>query len=129
MIEKLECPNCNHIFDYNGSSSAECPKCGIFITISTLDDPTALQIAYKQATEVILETQEVYEQVSNLDDDSLCDEISHILAHFNFPINTENILVECFDTGKLSKSSRALAEGTYVLAYTLKGLGDVSNVN
>ena len=129
MIDKVECPNCNHIFAYNGEPMIQCPSCEIHIEIQETDDPFKIQIAYTDSSEPLVEVFEVYEQLDSLDDDSLCDELSFILSHYEFPLGVEEILVENFENGELSEESRRKAEGAYVLAYTIKGMGDKDNVN
>jgi hypothetical protein len=56
-------------------------------------------------------------EMETLNDDSLLDECSHILASTYSSDSMEDILLHYFKFGRISEEDRKKAEGLYLLAY------------
>jgi preprotein translocase subunit SecA len=56
-------------------------------------------------------------EVESLSDDALLDECNNILSGFQDTEDIDDILVNYFKTGKISKDERSKAESIYLLAY------------
>lgn len=56
-------------------------------------------------------------ELDSLNDDSLLDEINHILTAYDSP-DIEDILMDYFKKGSITKEQRKKAESMYILAHS-----------
>jgi hypothetical protein len=67
--------------------------------------------------DIYYETSTVRMEMEGMSDDALLDECNHILAGGFEDEAMDDVLMEYFATGKISKLQRIKAEGLYLLAY------------
>jgi hypothetical protein len=67
--------------------------------------------------DIYFETATLKLEMETLSDDSLLDECNQILGGFYNSESMEDVLLNYFKSGKISKEERKQAEGLYLLAY------------
>lgn len=67
--------------------------------------------------DIVFESSTIQIELDCLNDDSLLDEINHLLTTCDNP-EMEDILMYYFKNGKISDEQRKKAEGLYILAYS-----------
>lgn len=125
MTDFFDCQSCGHTFDLNTAVTGdiagelvtkECPSCGqVHAFPKNLVDGL---LEYKEAPnigEALVETEKLLAEVSNLDDESLIDEIEEYFGIYDFMLGTEDILTHFYMGNVLTPQDRKKLEGVYVL--------------
>lgn len=121
-LKKIECPVCEFKFEAEPDSAhrCECPNCQSVLLIQ----PTGLD--YDLVTtfeECVTEAWQFKQESKNLDDTALEDEVVDAITVMDFMEGSFAIMTDMEYTGKMSKYSRRLAEGAYLLIHAKKFFG------
>ena len=121
-IKKIMCPVCEFQFGAEPDSEGhcECPNCQ---SVLMIEGATPQYDFVTNFEECAIESWQVSQEVKILDDVSLEDEISEVVATRDFMQGTFAIFTDMDFYKNMSEPSRKLAEGVYILIHSQKYFG------
>lgn len=70
----------------------------------------------------VVEVELIEQEVSSLDDNTLVDEIMHLIQEFDFSKETEEVIANYLIAGSLTDRERKVLEGCYINVYSSLGI-------
>ena len=121
-LKKIMCPACGFEFEaeLNSDNMCECPNCQQMLLIQQTGIEYDLVTDFE---ECVTESWQVQQESKNLDDTALEDEVVDAVTVMDFMEGSFAIMTDMEYTGKMSKYSRRLAEGAYLLIHAKKFFG------